>query len=218
MARRNVGRFFDSRGRRGFGKAFKRGVGSYKLSRFLNKKEKKYALNTLRKYKPAFGVSARSGNAGYQSQLEKAYGSWRRDTKDPISRSEAKMIKREIERYQRNLEANPNVRRMDSSLWENSQNFGQDPRSYQGHDQPSQSPDSGTIANEAELDYHPDRPGEPPLFNNTEQRDLLDYVRRKPETGADATNETLSDDSPNTIPLYPTDDQDYSENQYRDAA
>jgi hypothetical protein len=102
MAREHLSRF--SRGRRGIRNIFNR---SYKLRHFLGSKDKKYAIDSLRKHRSGGGIMARPGNRGYRSELEGVYGKWRRDTKDRINKAEARMIKKELEKYQEKLEGDP---------------------------------------------------------------------------------------------------------------
>jgi hypothetical protein len=131
MPRSRLGRFM--KGRHGFEKAFKR---SRKLRRVLrNKKRRAYALKTLRHYQKGKGISFRHGGPGSRSELEKAYGKWRRDTEDPISKAQAKIIKKELEKYGRRLEENPNAPRASGRLLRrNSAAFGSDPRAILDRD------------------------------------------------------------------------------------
>ena len=69
------------------------------LRRLLGKKEKDYALKSLMTYREGGGITAEPGGIGYQSEVEKAVSRWRRDRKDPIDDTEAKIIKRELEKY-----------------------------------------------------------------------------------------------------------------------
>jgi len=101
MRRDRLSRF--SRGRRGLSNIFKR---SYKLRNYLGRKDRKAALKDLESHRSS-GVTARPGGSAYKSELEGVYGKWRRDTKDRINRAEAKMIKKELEKYQRRLEGDP---------------------------------------------------------------------------------------------------------------
>jgi|GEM_PF-2883248 hypothetical protein len=102
MARDHISKY--SKGRHGIEKIFKR---SYKLRKFLTPKEKKQAIQDLHKYSKRGGITARPGSPGYRSEVETVYGKWRRNTKDRINRAEARMIKRELEKYQSNIETDP---------------------------------------------------------------------------------------------------------------
>lgn len=102
MARDHLSRF--SKGRGGISNIFKR---SYKLRKYLSLKERKQAIEDLRKHGTGGGVSARPGTTGYKSELETVYGMWRRNKKDRINTAEARMIKRELEKYQERLEDDP---------------------------------------------------------------------------------------------------------------
>ncbi len=98
MPRSHIGRFMS--GRRGLRNVFKR---NRKLRRALNQKERGHALKTLARFKKGRGITVRGG-PGIRSELDRAYGKWRRDTKDPISKAQAKLIKRELEKYGRGLQ------------------------------------------------------------------------------------------------------------------
>lgn len=106
MARDHLSRF--SKGRRGISNVFKR---SYKLRKYLSTKDRKQAIDDLHKYSTSGGISARLGTQGYKSGLETVYGKWRRDRKDRINRAEARMIKRELEKYQGRMERDPRHKR-----------------------------------------------------------------------------------------------------------
>ena len=101
MARDHLSRF--SKGRRGLSNVFKR---SYKLRKYLSTKDRKQAVADLKKHS-ARGVSARPGTQGYKSEIETVYGKWRRDKKDRINTAEARMIKKELEKYQGRMERDP---------------------------------------------------------------------------------------------------------------
>ena len=105
MAIDHLSKFKGGRGRRGgLTGAFKK---NYKLLHFLSPKDRKQAVKDLHKYSKGGGIAARAGTHGYKSELETVYGKWRRNRKDRINRAEARMIKRELEKYQSRIEDDP---------------------------------------------------------------------------------------------------------------
>lgn len=93
MAKEHLSGFLS--GPRGLKKIFQN---NKTLRRMLGKKEKDYVLKSLMEHREGGGITARPGGQGYQSELEKAAGKWRRNLKDPIDSTEAKIIKRELEK------------------------------------------------------------------------------------------------------------------------
>jgi len=75
-------------GKKGLKRVFSR---NRTLRTTLGPKARKEALNTLRGFKSGGGITAR--------ELSKSYGKWTRDTKDNITRAQAKVIRRELEEY-----------------------------------------------------------------------------------------------------------------------
>lgn len=87
MPRRHLMRGYTA-GRKGLRKVFSR---NRTLRSTLGPKAREEALNTLRGFKSGGGITER--------ELSKAYGKWVRNTKDNITRAQAKIIKRELKEY-----------------------------------------------------------------------------------------------------------------------
>ncbi len=75
-------------GKKGLKKVFSR---NRTLRTTLGPKARKEALNTLRSFKSGGGITSR--------ELNKSYSKWARNTDDNITRTQAKIIKRELKEY-----------------------------------------------------------------------------------------------------------------------
>jgi hypothetical protein len=80
-------------GRKGLGKVFSR---NRTIRTTLSPEGRKEALSTLRGFKSGGGIT--------EKELKKAYRKWARDTKDNISRADAKMLRRELKEYASGME------------------------------------------------------------------------------------------------------------------
>lgn len=97
MARKYLSKYKG--GRRGLENIFKR---DKKLRWGLSRKQRHFALGTLGKFQGGRGVTVRDG-PGATSELAKASRQWSKNTKDPISKADAKMIKKRLQLYGREL-------------------------------------------------------------------------------------------------------------------
>lgn len=107
------------RGRHGLRNIFKR---NYVLRNTIGPKARKNALRTLSKY--------RRGGVSTGKELRQAYGEWRRDTDDHISRAQAKVIKRELREYARELEQDPHHERTSRQYFRSHQHPDADTRAH----------------------------------------------------------------------------------------
>ena len=112
MSRKYLGKYM--RGRKGLKNVFKRD----KMLRWgLSKKERKYALGTLEKYQGGKGISVRDA-PGMTTEINKAYSTWKRDKKDPISTANARLIQRRLKRYSRKLQQDDKHNRASRSYFD----------------------------------------------------------------------------------------------------
>lgn len=87
MPRRHLMRGFTA-GKKGLRKVFSR---NRTLRTTLGPKAREEALSTLRGFKSGGGITPK--------ELKKSYGKWTRNTKDNITRAQAKVIRRELKEY-----------------------------------------------------------------------------------------------------------------------
>lgn len=105
MARRHLMRG-HSAGKKGLRRVFSR---NRTLRTTLGPKAREEALSTLRGFKSGGGITPK--------ELKKSYRKWVGDTKDNITRAQAKVIRRELKEYAKQLENSPHDIRKDARTY-----------------------------------------------------------------------------------------------------